>query len=60
MKLASAFAPAAVLVTVMLVSTGARAADDTLFGFAVDAYGAPTCDRSPLPRRAARSGSRRS
>jgi hypothetical protein len=60
MKLASAFAPAAALVTVMLASPGARAADDPLFGFSVDAYGAPTCDRSIIneqtgqPRAAAR------
>jgi hypothetical protein len=60
MKLASAFAPAAALATVMLASPSVRAADDPLFGFSVDAYAAPTWDRSIIneetrqPRAASR------
>ena len=68
MKLAYHFGPAAALTAVVLASPGARAAEDDLFGFSVDAYAAPTWDRSVInqqtrsrvPPRAARSGSRRS
>ena len=60
MKLAYHFGPAAALTAVMLASPGARAAEDDLFGFSVDAYAAPTWDRSVInqqtrePRAAAR------
>jgi hypothetical protein len=60
MKLAYHFTPAAALAAVMLASPGARAAEDDLFGFSVDAYAAPTWDRSIInqqtrePRAAAR------
>jgi hypothetical protein len=46
MKLAYHFGAAAALGAVMLASPGARAAEDALFGFSVDAYAAPTWDRS--------------
>ena len=46
MKLAYHFAAAVALGAVTLASPGARAAEDAPFGFSVDAYGAPTWDRS--------------
>jgi hypothetical protein len=60
MKLAYHFAAAAALGAVMLASPGARAAEDAPFGFSVDAYAAPTWDRSIInqqtrePRAASR------
>jgi len=60
MKLAYHFGPAAALTAVMLASPGARASEDDLFGFSVDAYAAPTWDRSIInqqtrePRAASR------
>jgi hypothetical protein len=51
MKLAYRFAPAATLAAVLLASPGARATEEPLFGFSVDAYAAPTWDRSIIDQQ---------
>jgi len=48
MRFAYHFAAAAAVTAVTLGAPAARAADDPLFGFSVDAYGAPTWDRSVM------------
>ena len=46
MKLVHHFASVAALTAVTLAASGARAEDAPLFGFSLDAYAAPTLDRS--------------